>query len=80
MRKIFLLVAIVAAFAAWSVASASATVHPLVCSENSAAPAWTPAITQDPPGITPGGVDQGRAATAQPVLVAADAAFKPPGC
>jgi hypothetical protein len=80
MRKILLLAAIVAAIAAWSVASASATVHPLVCSENSSAPSWTPAKTQDPPGITPGGVDSGRAATAQPVLVANAAAFKPPGC
>jgi hypothetical protein len=55
---------------------ASATIHPLVCSENSAAPSDTPAQTQDPPGITGG--DQ--ATEAQPVLVANPNAFKDEGC
>ena len=87
MRKLLLLVAIVATVAAWSVASASATVHPLVCSENSAAAAaGTPAQTQNPPGITNEGTDGNtdpdpdNAVEAQPVLVAAGPAFKPPGC
>jgi hypothetical protein len=86
MRKIFLLVAMVVAVAAWSVASASATVHPLVCSENSAAPLGTPAQTQNPPGITDEGTDGNtdpdpdHAVQAQPVLVAAAPAFKDPGC
>jgi hypothetical protein len=61
---------------------ASATIHPLVCSENSSAPAGTPAQTQDPPGITGG--DQ--ATEAQPVNsvagnpTARDNAFKAEGC
>jgi hypothetical protein len=55
---------------------ASATIHPLVCSEGSAAPSDTPAQTQNPPGITGG--DQ--ATEAQPVLVADPNAFKAPGC
>ena len=86
MRKTLLLVAVIAAVAAWSVASASATVHPLVCSENSAAPSTTPAQTQNPPGITNEGTDGNtdpdpdHAVEAQPVLVAAAPAFKPPGC
>lgn len=55
---------------------ASATIHPLVCSERSAAPSGTPAQTQNPPGITGG--DQ--ATEAQPVLVANLKAFKEEGC
>jgi hypothetical protein len=86
MRKLLLLVAIVATVAAWSVASASATIHPLVCSENSAAPAGTAAATQNPPGITDEGTegntdpDPDLAVEAQPVLVANGNAFKAPGC
>jgi hypothetical protein len=83
MRKLLLLVAIVAAVAAWSVASASATIHPLVCSERSSVnAAGTPAQTQDPPGITNEGThgntdpDPDHAVEAQPVLVANGAAFK----
>jgi hypothetical protein len=73
---------------------ASATVHPLVCSELSSAPMGTPANTQNPPGITQPplppeedpGPDQSQATTAQPVLsvlgnpTATEAAFKPEGC
>ena len=93
MRKTLLLVAVIAAVAAWSVASASATVHPLVCSENSAAPSSTPAQTQNPPGITNEGTDGNtdpdpdNAVEAQPVVsvltnstTADSAALKPPGC
>lgn len=93
MRKMLLLAAIVAAVVAWSPASASATIHPLVCSENSAAPAWTPAETQDPPGITNEGThgntdpDPDHAVEAQPIVAietnstANDLnAFKAPGC
>jgi hypothetical protein len=82
MRKIFLLVVMVAAVAALSVTSASATIHPLVCSERSAAPSGTPAQTQNPPGITNEGTDGNtdpdpdHAVEAQPVLVAAGPAFK----
>jgi hypothetical protein len=83
MRKVVVLFALVAALAAWSAASAGATVHPLVCSENSAAPTWTPAQTQNPPGITGGDA----AVETQPVVAilsnstTADlASFKPPGC
>jgi hypothetical protein len=86
MRKLLLLVALVAAVTAWSVPSASATIHPLVCSERSAAPTGTPAQTQNPPGITNEGhegntdPDPDHATQAQPVLVAAPQAFKPVGC
>lgn len=66
---------------------ASATIHPLSCSENSSAPSGTPAQTQDPPGLTPGGPDQSRAPVAQPVHAILDNptakdlnAFKAPGC
>lgn len=72
---------------ALSAAPASASVHPLACSENSSAPADSPAITQDPPGITPGGPDSGQATTAQPVVAIRTNsttddlnAFKPSGC
>ena len=82
MRKLLVLL-VVLGVAMWAAASASATIHPLVCSENSAAPSWTPAITQDPPGLT----GQGGATIAQPVVAIQSnsttsdlAAFKPPGC
>jgi hypothetical protein len=78
---------------ALSVSPALATVHPLSCSENSNAPAGTPAQTQNPPGITQpphvdSGPDQSRAVTAQPIVAilsnstTSDStnAFKPPGC
>ena len=80
---------------ALSAAPASATVHPISCSENSSpnAPAGTPAQTQNPPGITQPphedpGPDQSQATTAQPIVsiltnsTTADSAnaFKAPGC
>jgi hypothetical protein len=74
MRKVVVLLALVVAVAAWTAASASATIHPLVCSENSAAPADTPAKTQNPPGITDEGFegntdpDPDIAVQAQPVV------------
>ena len=78
MKRILVLltVAVVMALMLVVAGPASATIHPLVCSENSAAPSDTPAQTQDPPGITGG--DQ--ATEAQPVLVANPNAFKGPGC
>jgi hypothetical protein len=93
MRKMFLLAAVVAAGAAWSAAPASTTIHPLVCSEGSAAPAGTPAQTQDPPGITNEGThgntdpDPDHAVEAQPIVAIETNttlndlnAFKAPGC
>lgn len=93
MRKVLVLFVLVVAIAAWSAASAGATIHPLVCSENSAAPADTPAITQNPPGITDEGFegntdpDPDIAVQAQPVVAISSnsttsdsAALKPPGC
>ena len=78
MKRILVLltVAVVMALMLVVAGPASATIHPLVCSERSAAPSDTPAQTQDPPGITGG--DQ--ATEAQPVLVANPNAFKEPGC
>ena len=78
MRRIIMLVVVALVMAAMMALAgpASATIHPLVCSEGSAAPSDTPAQTQNPPGITGG--DQ--ATEAQPVLVADPNAFKAPGC
>jgi hypothetical protein len=93
MKKVLVLLVLVVAVAAWSAASAVATIHPLVCSENSAAPATTPAITQNPPGITNEGFegntdpDPDNAVHAQPVVsvmtnstTSDSAALKPTGC
>jgi hypothetical protein len=79
MRRVAVVLALAAALVVPS-AAASATIHPLACSELSSAPTGTVAQTQDPPGLTPGGPDQSSAEVAQPTLVAAAAAFKPPGC
>ena len=91
MRKLLLLV--VLGVALWAAASPGATIHPLVCSEKSAAPAGTPAQTQNPPGITNEGFegntdpDPDNAVQAQPVVAimtnsttSDSAALKPPGC
>ena len=72
---------------------AFATVHPLVCSERSNAPATTPAETQNPPGITGEGHEPGytdpdpdKVTEAQPIRsvlknpTATRDAFKPEGC
>lgn len=90
-RSVFVVFALVGMLLALSAAPALATVHPLVCSERSADAAdGTPASTQDPYGITPGGPDRSRAETAQPVHAVLDAAvasggnsthaLKPEGC
>jgi hypothetical protein len=85
MRRVAVIVALGAALVVPS-APAFATVHPLACSERSSAPADSPATTQDPPGITTGGVDQSSATEAQPVLAVegnpgVDAALaNPEGC
>ena len=78
MKRIVFMVTVALVMAAMMALAgpASATIHPLVCSEVSAAPSDTTAKTQDPPGITGG--DQ--ATEAQPVLVADPNAFKAPGC
>ena len=88
MRKLIVLSVIAAAIAASIVSSASATVHPLVCSENSSAPAGTPAQTQNPPGITTSAdPDPDNNVEARPVVAISSNsttsdlnAFKPPGC
>jgi hypothetical protein len=93
MKKVLVLFVLVVAGAAWTAASAVATIHPLVCSENSTAPAATPAQTQNPPGITNEGFegntdpDPDNAVQAQPVVAISSnsttsdsAALKPPGC
>lgn len=90
MRKFVVVFAMVGLLLAMTAGSVSATVHPLVCSELSAAAAdGTPADTQDPPGITPGGPDSSSATVAQPVVAVITAAtggaesleaFKAPGC
>jgi hypothetical protein len=93
MSKVFVLFVLVVAVAAKTAASASATIHPLVCSEDSAALADTPAKTQNPPGITDEGFegntdpDPDIAVQAQPVVsimtnstTSDSAALKPPGC
>ena len=78
MKRIVFMVTVALVMAAMMALAgpASATIHPLVCSEGSAAPSDTPAQTQNPPGITGG--DQ--ATEAQPVLVANPNAFKDEGC
>lgn len=81
-RSLFIAVLVTALFAFMAASSALATIHPIVNAECSAAAAnGTPADTQNPPGITPGSdPDPDHATTAQPLLVAAGAAFKPAGC
>jgi hypothetical protein len=89
MKRIILLVtvALIMALMMAVAGPALATVHPLVCSENSAAPSDTPAQTQNPPGITSEGHEPGytdpdpdKAVEAQPITVANPNAFKPQGC
>ena len=93
MRRFLAFFALSVLLLALSATPSSATVHPIVCSENSNAPAGSPAQTQNPPGITnpphPGeGPDQSRASTAQPLVAMFsnptpnDTAnsFKPEGC
>jgi hypothetical protein len=81
MKRIILMVtvALVMTFMLAVAGPASATIHPLVCSEGSAAPSDTPAQTQEPPGITGTGEEE-QATEAQPVLVANPNAFKDEGC
>jgi hypothetical protein len=93
MRRTRAALALSALLLALTAAQASATVHPISCSERSNAPAGTPAATQDPPGITNpphpnSGPDSSRAQTAQPIVAQFsnptpnDTAhsFKPEGC
>ena len=77
MKRITLLLTVALVMAAMMAVAgpASATVHPLVCSEVSAAPSDTPAQTQNPPGITSEGHEPGytdpdpdNATEAQPIL------------
>ena len=96
MRRFFAFFALSVLLLALSAMPSSATIHPIVCSENSSAPAGSPAQTQNPPGITnppqftgaAAGPDQSRALTAQPIVAMSsnptgnDTAnsFKPEGC
>ena len=90
MRRLVTVLALTGVLLTATAGSALATVHPLVCSERSAAAAnGTPADAQDPPGITPGGVDSSSATIAQPVVAVFTAAanganstsaIKPEGC
>ena len=96
MRRILAVFVLSVLLLALSATSSSATVHPIVCSENSNAPADSPAKTQNPPGITnppqftgdAAGPDQSRAATAQPIVAMfsntttndTQNSFKPEGC
>lgn len=94
MRKLLALLVVVIGVMTWMATTASATVHPLVCSENSSAPAGTPAKTQDPPGITNEGThgntdpDPDNNVEARPIVAILSNsttkdqtnAFKAPGC
>ena len=97
MRRTLLVLSVAAMMAVMMAVAgaASATVHPLVCSEGSSAPATTPASTQNPPGITGEGHEPGytdpdpdNATEAQPILAVGfnspqgfgNPAFKPEGC
>lgn len=93
MRRFLAFFALSVLLLALSATPSSATIHPIVCSEKSNAPAGSPAKTQNPPGITnpphPGaGPDQSRALTAQPLVAMSNNpttndtanSFKPQGC
>ena len=96
MRRILGLFVLSVLLFALSATPSFATIHPIVCSEKSNAPAGSPAQTQNPPGITnppqftgqAAGPDQSRAPTAQPLVAmfsnptANDTqnSFKPEGC
>jgi hypothetical protein len=68
-RIVFMVtVAVVMALMLALAGPALATVHPLANSECSNENASAVAQSQDPPGLTPGGPDQSRATTAQPVI------------
>ena len=77
MRPVRAGLALSALLLALTASQASATIHPLSCSEKSNAPAGTPAATQDPPGLTnpplnPAlhdyGPDNSHAVNAQPIV------------
>jgi hypothetical protein len=83
-RITFLLtVALVVALMMALAGPALATIHPLANMECSNENASAVTQNQDPPGLTPGGPDQSKATTAQPVISVATAnpdspAFKTP--
>jgi hypothetical protein len=69
MRHVLVILSLAAAVLVFAVTPATGTVHPLANSECSADAAnGTPADTQDPPGLTPGGPDSSHADVAQPVV------------
>jgi hypothetical protein len=74
LRRIILLVTVAAMMAAMMAVAgpAFATVHPLSNAECSEAPEGTggfvAAELQDPPGLTPGGLDKSKAQIAQPII------------
>ena len=74
MRQLMSTMLLAAALLVFTAAPATGTVHPLSNSECSApAAAGTPADTQDPPGLTPGGPDSSQAEVAQPVVAVVSA-------
>jgi hypothetical protein len=81
MKRIVFMVTVALVIAAMMAVAgpASATIHPLSCSERSAAPSDTPAQTQDPPGITGTGEEE-QAPEAQPARVSDPNAHKDEGC
>ncbi len=83
MRRLLLLLTVAAMMAAMMALAgpASATIHPLACSEKSNAPAGTAAATQNPPGLTPGSQAQSEQEATPVAAVGPDSpALKPPGC
>jgi hypothetical protein len=70
MKRIILLlaVALVMALMMALAGPALATIHPLANSECASENASAVALTQDPPGLTPGPPDQSSAEVAQPVI------------
>ena len=68
-RIVFMVtVALVMAMMMTVAGPASATIHPLANSECADDDASAFALTQDPPGLTPGGPDESKAEIAQPVI------------
>ena len=72
MKRIVLMVtvAVVMALMLAVAGPALATIHPLANSECASDNSQGVANEQEPPGLTPGGPDQSKATTAQPVVAA----------
>jgi hypothetical protein len=72
MKRLILMVtvAVVMALMLGVAGPALATIHPLANSECASDNSQGVANEQEPPGLTPGGPDQSKATTAQPVIAA----------